>query len=140
MFVFLSLYPTQVLLQKHKLNIVESQYYLAPIGAASLLATASISELPRARAAGALGVVLANPLPFVASALLGLAASFMTFLVIKVCIPYDIYTVLSLSLSLCVCVCVSVCLALSLFISLSLSLSVSLHIYFSLSLYIYIYI
>jgi len=46
--ILLSLYPTQVLLQKHKLNIVESQYYLAPIGAASLLATASVSELPRA--------------------------------------------------------------------------------------------
>jgi len=48
------------------------------------------------RAAGALGVVLTNPLPFVASALLGLAASFMT-LVIKV----QIYIPLSLFLFLC---------------------------------------
>jgi len=73
-----------VLLQRHKLNIIESQYYLAPIGALSLLAAASVTELPRARAAGASNVITQHPLAFLASALLGLAASCMTFLVIKV--------------------------------------------------------
>mmetsp|Transcript_9150 Transcript_9150/g.29271 ORF Transcript_9150/g.29271 Transcript_9150/m.29271 type:complete len:318 (-) Transcript_9150:113-1066(-) len=75
---------TQVLLQRHRLNIVESQYYLAPIGALSLLAAASVGEWSRARTAGAWQIVWQHPLAFGASAILGLAASFMTFLVIKV--------------------------------------------------------
>ena len=65
-------------------TIVESQYYLAPIGAASLLFAAAFTELPLAYQRGAWGIVTAHPLTFLASALLGLAASFMTFLVIKV--------------------------------------------------------
>ena len=67
-----------------RLRIVESQYYLAPIGAASLLFAAAFTELPLAYQRGAWGIVTAHPLTFLASALLGLAASFMTFLVIKV--------------------------------------------------------
>ncbi|EOD23124.1 hypothetical protein EMIHUDRAFT_447832 [Emiliania huxleyi CCMP1516] len=75
---------TQLLLKRYRLRIVESQYYLAPIGAASLLFAAAFTELPLAYQRGAWGIVTAHPLTFLASALLGLAASFMTFLVIKV--------------------------------------------------------
>ena len=57
---------------------------IAPIGAASLLFAAAFTELPLAYQRGAWGIVTAHPLTFLASALLGLAASFMTFLVIKV--------------------------------------------------------
>uniref|UniRef100_A0A7S4F811 Sugar phosphate transporter domain-containing protein n=2 Tax=Chrysotila carterae TaxID=13221 RepID=A0A7S4F811_CHRCT len=80
----LRLVLTQRLLKHHKLNVLESQYHLAPIGASCLLLGASVAELPRAVSEGALDLVVSNPLPFAASALLGVAASFMTFLVIKV--------------------------------------------------------
>jgi len=75
---------TQKLLKHHNLNIIESQYYLAPIGAFILLAGAAFTELPRAMEAEAWATLRDHPTPFVASAVLGLAASFMTFLVIKV--------------------------------------------------------
>ena len=101
---------TQKLLKHHKFNIVESQatparsprymppvstrdrtqhtptlvqYFLAPIGAGFLLAGAAVHELPHALEVGAWATVQENAWTFFASASLGVAASFMTFLVIK---------------------------------------------------------
>jgi len=74
---------TQHLLKNHKLSVFESQYYLAPIGAAFLLVGAALSETARARRLDALGTMAAHPIFFTASALLGVVASMLTFLVIK---------------------------------------------------------
>ena len=62
---------------------VGPQYYLAPVGAGFLLLGATFSEFGRARKLDAVGTMLAHPALFTASALLGVAASFLTFLVIK---------------------------------------------------------
>ena len=60
---------TQKLLKNHKLTIVESQYYLAPIGAAFLLVGAALTEFRRAARQDALHTVLEHPGLFAASAL-----------------------------------------------------------------------
>ena len=74
---------TQKLLKHHKFDVVESQYFLAPIGAGFLIAGASVHEIPRALEAGAWTTVQDNPRTFFASAILGVVASFMTMIVIK---------------------------------------------------------
>jgi len=74
---------TQHLLKNLKLSVFESQYYLAPVGAAFLLAAAAVSETGKARELDALGTIARHPLLFTASALLGVVASMLTFLVIK---------------------------------------------------------
>ena len=57
---------TQHLLKNHKLSVFESQYYLAPIGAAFLLVGAALSETARARRLDALGTMAAHPMLFTA--------------------------------------------------------------------------
>ena len=74
---------TQKLLKSFHLSVLESQYYLAPVGAFFLLLAALPSELPHALRTGALVVVADHPLEFLASASLGVVASMMTFVVIK---------------------------------------------------------
>jgi drug/metabolite transporter (DMT)-like permease len=74
---------TQHLLKNHKLSIFESQYYLAPIGASFLLVGALFNETGRAMKLDALATMAAHPMLFTASALLGVVASMLTFLVIK---------------------------------------------------------
>ena len=74
---------TQHLLKNHKLSVFESQYYLAPIGAAFLLTGAAFNETGKAYRGGALSTIAAHPLLFASSAALGVVASMLTFLVIK---------------------------------------------------------
>ena len=74
---------TQKLLKNHKLSIFESQFYLAPVGAAFLLCGAFFTELHSFESQEAWSVIMAHPGLFAASALLGVAASMLTFLVIK---------------------------------------------------------
>ena len=74
---------TQHLLKNHKLSVFESQYYLAPVGAGFLLVGAIFSEAGKARRLDALGTIIAHPMLFFASAALGVVASMLTFLVIK---------------------------------------------------------
>ena len=74
---------TQKLLKSFHLSVLESQYYLAPVGAFFLLLAALPSELPHALRTGALEIVADHPLEFLASASLGVVASMMTFVVIK---------------------------------------------------------
>ena len=74
---------TQKLLKSFHLSVLESQYYLAPVGAFFLLLAACAAELPRALRTGALSVVADHPLEFLASSVLGVVASMMTFVVIK---------------------------------------------------------
>ena len=74
---------TQKLLKSFHLSVLESQYYLAPVGAFFLLLAALPSELPHALRTGALEIVGDHPLEFLASASLGVVASMMTFVVIK---------------------------------------------------------
>ena len=74
---------TQHLLKNHKLTIFQSQYYLAPIGAGFLLIGALINETGKAIKLDAIGTVFAHPGLFSASAGLGVVASMLTFLVIK---------------------------------------------------------
>ena len=59
------------------------RYYLAPIGAGFLLVGAAFSEVHKARQMDALGTIAAHPALFGASAVLGVVASMLTFLVIK---------------------------------------------------------
>jgi hypothetical protein len=75
---------TQHLLKNHKLSVFESQYYLAPVGASFLLVGALFSEAGKAQKMDALGTIAAHPVLFAASAGLGVVASMLTFLVIKV--------------------------------------------------------
>ncbi len=74
---------TQKLLTHHKLDVVRSQYYLAPAGASFLLLGAAFTEVRRFRDDGAIQTVLEHPLLFSASALLGVAASMLTLTFIK---------------------------------------------------------
>ena len=74
---------TQHLLKNHKLSVFESQYYLAPVGAGFLLVGALFSEAGKARKLDALGTMASHPGLFLASAALGVIASMLTFLVIK---------------------------------------------------------
>jgi len=74
---------TQHLLKNHKLSIFESQYYLAPIGAGFLLVGALFNETSKAIRLDALGTIGTHPWYFVASAMLGVVASMLTLLVIK---------------------------------------------------------
>lgn len=74
---------TQHLLKNHKLSVFESQYYLAPVGASFLLVGALFSEAGKAQKMDALGTIAAHPVLFAASAGLGVVASMLTFLVIK---------------------------------------------------------
>ena len=74
---------TQKLLKNHKLSIFESQCYLAPVGAAFLLLGAVFTELRRFRRSDALQTIASHPLLFSASSVLGVAASMLTFIVIK---------------------------------------------------------
>ena len=74
---------TQHLLKNHKLSVFESQYYLAPVGAGFLLVGALFSESGRFYRMDGLGTILAHPMLFTASAVLGVIASMLTFLVIK---------------------------------------------------------
>jgi drug/metabolite transporter (DMT)-like permease len=59
------------------------RYYLAPIGAAFLLLGAALSEARKARRLDAIGTIAAHPWLFAGSSLLGVVASMLTFLVIK---------------------------------------------------------
>ena len=80
----LSLSPRwQHLLKNHKLSVFESQYYLAPVGAGFLLVGAAFSETSKAIQMDALGTIASHPSLFAASAVLGVIASMLTFLVIK---------------------------------------------------------
>ncbi|KAL1504603.1 hypothetical protein AB1Y20_008387 [Prymnesium parvum] len=74
---------TQKLLKNYKLNVIESQYFLAPIGAGFLILGACFSEVPRFWRANAMLTMRQNPLLFCCSALLGVVASMLTFVVIK---------------------------------------------------------
>lgn len=74
---------TQKLLQNLRFGVVEGQYYLAPVSAVWLFTAAAVHEVPRALRTEAWRVVLAHPLAFAASALLGFSVSFCSFLVIK---------------------------------------------------------
>ena len=74
---------TQHLLKNHKLSVFQSQYYLAPIGASFLLVGALFNETGKAVKLNALATMAEHPLLFTASALLGVVASMLTFLVIK---------------------------------------------------------
>ena len=73
----------QHLLKNHKLSVFESQYYLAPVGAGFLLVGAAFSETSKAIQMDALGTIASHPSLFAASAVLGVIASMLTFLVIK---------------------------------------------------------
>ena len=64
-------------------QVIEGQYYMAPISALWLFSASALTELPRALASRAWTVPLSHPLLFVASATLGLAVNLCTFLVIK---------------------------------------------------------
>ena len=59
------------------------RYYLAPIGATFLLVAALFNETKKAIRLDAIGTILEHPGYFTASALLGVVASMLTFLVIK---------------------------------------------------------
>ena len=64
-------------------QVIEGQYYIAPISAFWLFSASAASELPRALQSGAWEIVLANPAYFALSASLGFCVHIATFLVIK---------------------------------------------------------
>ena len=59
---------TEKLLKQHQMRVVESQYYLAPIGCGCLLLGAAFTEVVRAWEEGAFGIARSHPLAFIASA------------------------------------------------------------------------
>jgi len=79
----LRLVLTQKLLKNFKLNVIESQYFLAPIGAGFLLVGACFSELPQFLREGAADIIRQHATIFGLSAVLGVFASMLTFVVIK---------------------------------------------------------
>ena len=74
---------TQKLLQNLRFGVIEGQLWLAPTSALWLFAASAVHELPKVLRTEAWRIPLANPLPFVASAVLGFLVSVCTFLVIK---------------------------------------------------------
>lgn len=79
----LRLVLTQKLLQNLRFSVVESQFYLAPVSALWLFSASAVHEMPRMLRTRAWLIPLAHPLPFCASAVLGCAVSFCSFLVIQ---------------------------------------------------------
>ena len=75
---------TQFVLQKKKLTVFASMYYLAPVSALWLLGLACHSEVHRLRASGDLSLVANNPMTFSANCILSIAINFAGFLVVKV--------------------------------------------------------
>jgi len=73
----------QRLLKNLKLGVLESQYFFAPAAATFLLAGAFFTEATQFRERDGLATMRANPLLFTASSLLGVVASMLTFIVIK---------------------------------------------------------
>jgi len=73
----------QRLLKNLKLGVLESQYFFAPAAAAFLLVGALVTEAQQFRERDGLATMRAHPLLFIASSLLGVVASMLTFIVIK---------------------------------------------------------
>lgn len=68
-------------------QVIEGQYWMAPVSAVWLFSASAITELPRLlrpnQLAHAADLVAAEPLLFIASAALGFGVNICTFLVIK---------------------------------------------------------
>jgi hypothetical protein len=75
---------TQFVLQKKKLTVFASMYYLAPVSALWLLALSCYSEIWRLFSSGDLGLILENPGTFFATCILSIAINFAGFWVVKV--------------------------------------------------------
>ncbi|GAB4823501.1 hypothetical protein N2152v2_010547 [Parachlorella kessleri] len=74
---------TQVLLQGFKFHPVEGLKYLAPSCTAWLFLGSALFELRAMLAKGAFGFILANPGPFLATAILGFFVNWLNYYVIK---------------------------------------------------------
>jgi len=82
-FEAVSLVLSQVVLQKHKLTVVESMYYISPYGALPLLTMAVVTEWKTMFAAGDHLAMLKHPLEFIMATLLGVGVNFCTTLVLS---------------------------------------------------------
>jgi hypothetical protein len=75
---------TQFVLQKKKLTVSASMYYLAPISALWLLALGCYFEVSHLHSSGDCRLVTENPLTFLATCILSVAINFAGFWVVKV--------------------------------------------------------
>jgi len=74
---------TDLLLSGHKMDVLESTYFLAPAGAACLFLTGAVLEGPTILARGDLSKLAEHPLTFALAATLGFGVQLLTTAVIK---------------------------------------------------------
>eukprot|EP00933_Yihiella_yeosuensis_P081481 TRINITY_DN95095_c0_g1_i1.p1 TRINITY_DN95095_c0_g1~~TRINITY_DN95095_c0_g1_i1.p1 ORF type:complete len:210 (+),score=26.25 TRINITY_DN95095_c0_g1_i1:3-632(+) len=81
----LNLVLSEKLLQheKHKLTVIEGTCMLAPPGAVSLLAIASITELPDLLRSGDARLLLQHPIEFLTAAILGFGVNLLSLQVVQ---------------------------------------------------------